>query len=80
MKIGVVPVNLGEFTDPDVLTSFVRRAESLGYESVWTFEHVIVPGRYDSVYPYDPSGRTLRSWIGVSDEAIAIVGDADERP
>jgi len=29
----------------------------LGYESVWTFEHVIVPVNYDSKYPYNKSGN-----------------------
>ena len=31
--------------------------ESLGYESVWTFEHVIVPVDYESKYPYNKSGN-----------------------
>jgi probable F420-dependent oxidoreductase len=57
MKFGVVPINLREFTDPDVLIPFVQRAEALGYESVWTAEHVIIPKTYTSVYPYNPSGK-----------------------
>jgi probable F420-dependent oxidoreductase len=35
----------------------VQRAEALGYESVWTAEHVIIPKIYASVYPYNPSGK-----------------------
>jgi probable F420-dependent oxidoreductase len=31
--------------------------EELGFESMWTFEHVIVPEAYDSRYPYSPSGK-----------------------
>lgn len=57
MKFGIVPINLGEFTDPEVMTVFVQKAEALGYESVWTAEHVIIPKHYDSVYPYNPSGK-----------------------
>jgi probable F420-dependent oxidoreductase len=57
MKFGIVPINLGGFTNPDVLIPFVQRAEALGYESVWTAEHVIIPKSYDSVYPYNPSGK-----------------------
>ncbi|MDH4146982.1 MAG: LLM class F420-dependent oxidoreductase [Acidimicrobiia bacterium] len=57
MKVGVVPVNGGPFIEPGVLTSFAQLVESLGYESVWTFEHVIVPDQYSSVYPYNPSGK-----------------------
>ena len=57
MKFGIVPINLGEFTDPQVVIPFVHKAERLGYESVWTAEHVIIPTHYDSVYPYNPSGK-----------------------
>ena len=57
MKFGIVPINLREFTDPDMLIPFVRKAEALGYESVWTAEHVIIPKQYDSVYPYNPDGK-----------------------
>ncbi|MGE0827382.1 MAG: LLM class F420-dependent oxidoreductase [Candidatus Binatia bacterium] len=57
MKFGIVPINLHKFTDPAVLIPFVQRAEALGYESVWTAEHVIIPKSYTSVYPYNPSGK-----------------------
>ena len=57
MKFGIVPVNLREFTDPEMLIPFVQRAEAHGYESVWTAEHVIIPKQYDSVYPYNPDGK-----------------------
>ncbi|MDP6472857.1 MAG: hypothetical protein QF921_13610 [Pseudomonadales bacterium] len=30
-----------------------RLAESLGFESVWTFGHAIVPEDYQSRYPYN---------------------------
>ncbi|MEW6300211.1 MAG: LLM class F420-dependent oxidoreductase [Thermodesulfobacteriota bacterium] len=57
MKFGIVPINLQEFTNPELLIPFVQRAEALGYESVWTAEHVIIPKTYTSVYPYSPSGK-----------------------
>ncbi|MCH9671671.1 MAG: LLM class F420-dependent oxidoreductase [Gammaproteobacteria bacterium] len=57
MKIGIVPINLGEFSHPETLVPFVQEAEALGFESMWTFEHVIIPSQYESVYPYSPSGK-----------------------
>ena len=57
MKFGIVPINLREFTAPDVVLPFVQRAEALGYESVWTAEHVVIPTSYASVYPYNPDGK-----------------------
>ena len=56
MKLGLIPVNIGT-TDIQAMTGLARRAEQLGYESVWTFEHVIVPMDYASKYPYSSSGK-----------------------
>lgn len=63
MDVGVVPVNTGHYINPGVLTSFAELTEELGYESMWTFEHVIVPNNYDSVYPYNPSGKLAISGV-----------------
>ncbi len=30
MKFGIVPINLREFTNPEVLIPFVQKAEALG--------------------------------------------------
>jgi probable F420-dependent oxidoreductase len=56
MKIGLIPVNL-VFPAAELMTDFARTAEAAGVESLWTFEHVIVPLEYDSKYPYDDSGK-----------------------
>ena len=73
MKFGIVPINLGEFTDPLVLIPFVQKAERLGYESVWTAEHVIIPKHYDSVYPYNPSGKVpFRPDAAIIDPLVAL--------
>ena len=56
MKIGMIPVNLGVSTAEEVV-GLARLAENSGFESVWTFEHVVVPLEYESKYPYDASGK-----------------------
>ncbi len=55
MKIGIIPINVGLSLEQMVGTA--QMVESLGYESVWTFEHVIVPEDYESKYPYNASGK-----------------------
>ena len=55
MKIGLIPVNIG--IPADMMVDFARAAEQAGVESVWTFEHVMVPENYESKYPYDSSGK-----------------------
>jgi probable F420-dependent oxidoreductase len=82
VKVGVVPVNTGRYLAPGYLAGFARLLEDEGYESVWTFEHVIIPDQYDSVYPYSPTGKLA---IAGSDEfvdpliALTWVAAATER-
>ena len=57
MKIGIVPINVGGPQTADRMLSLCQHAEDAGIESVWTFEHVIVPVDYDSKYPYAKSGK-----------------------
>ena len=46
MKIGVIPVNIG-VQSADQMVQMAQLVESLGYESVWTFEHVVIPIDYE---------------------------------
>ena len=56
MKVGIIPVNIG-VESVEQIVDLAKLAESLNYESVWTFEHVIVPIDYESKYPYNSSGK-----------------------
>lgn len=50
MKIGLnfFPVR------PQLLVPIARRADELGYESVWIGEHIVFPSKIESTYPYGP--------------------------
>ena len=39
------------------MAAFARHVEACGFESIVAVEHTVLATRYDSVYPYDPSGR-----------------------
>ncbi|MGE4607277.1 MAG: LLM class F420-dependent oxidoreductase [Myxococcota bacterium] len=56
MKVGLIPVNMG-VDNVGQMIAIAQKAESVGIESLWTFEHVIVPVEYESKYPYNPSGK-----------------------
>ena len=56
MKFGLVPINIG-VAEPEQMITTAQAAEEAGFESVWTFEHVIVPVDYQSKYPYDKTGK-----------------------
>jgi probable F420-dependent oxidoreductase len=44
-------------TQPASLAAIARRAEELGFESLWIPEHIILPVKYRSPYPYSKDGR-----------------------
>ena len=56
MKVGIIPVNIG-VESVDQIVGLALAAEELKFESVWTFEHVIVPLEYKSKYPYSSDGK-----------------------
>jgi probable F420-dependent oxidoreductase len=53
----VVPVADGVTADPDWMVNFAGHLELCGFESIVVVEHTVLVNRYDSVYPYDRSGR-----------------------
>jgi probable F420-dependent oxidoreductase len=58
MKVSVVaPVADGVTADPGWMVSFATHLERCGFESIVVVEHTVLVSRYDSVYPYDSSGR-----------------------
>jgi probable F420-dependent oxidoreductase len=56
MKVGLIPVNIG-VTSVEPMLALAEKAEQVGIESLWTFEHVVVPVDYKSKYPYSPDGK-----------------------
>ena len=57
MKIGLFGVNMAQDDAPKSLLPLVARVEAMGFESVWTGEHVAIPQDYVSRYPYNNTGR-----------------------
>jgi len=56
MKVGLIPVNVA-VPSVDAMISLAKKAEEVGLESVWTFEHAVVPLDYSSRYPYSADGK-----------------------
>ena len=57
MKLGLMFVNSGPFSNPALLAHLAVTAERCGVESMWTVEHVVIPQDYKSPYPYSSSGK-----------------------
>jgi len=66
MKFGLVPINIG-MNQGSHMIGLAQAAEAAGVESVWTFEHAIVPVEYASKYPYNESGK-----MGAEPETIMV--------
>jgi len=66
MRFGVMPPAHGKFlSSPDLIGEYARAAESSGFESIWVFEHAVIPADYESRYPYNTEGR-----IGIEDDDL----------
>jgi probable F420-dependent oxidoreductase len=57
MNFGLMFANAGPFSEPETAVGLAQLAEELGFESLWTVEHVVVPTGYESPYPYSPTGK-----------------------
>lgn len=57
MQFGIMFANSATGGDAELTTTLATTAEEVGFESVWTVEHVVVPAGYESSYPYSRSGR-----------------------
>jgi probable F420-dependent oxidoreductase len=58
MKFSVIaPVDVGVTADPAWMVAFARHVETCGFDEIVAVEHTVLATTYDSVYPYDASGR-----------------------
>jgi len=57
MHVGVITPNAGSKASPENIITVACWAEELGFDSVWVTDHVALPERVDSWYPYRSHGR-----------------------
>lgn len=81
MKIGIAGANLPLLTEGEPAIAFAQLAESAGVESIWTYEHIVVPAEYHSTYPYSDDGRMPDEGAGLADalDWIAFLAGVTER-
>ena len=56
MKFGCHLPIFGPAATREIVTGFARRMESLGYDSLWVSDHVVIPFTIRSRYPYSQTG------------------------
>ncbi len=50
MDVGVGIPHFGPLASPEFVIDFCRSAESAGFDSLWTADHVVVPAQFESEY------------------------------
>ncbi len=58
-KLGVQVLNAGPLAKRDNVVEMARKAESLGFDSIVVTDHIVIPRRIESRYPYNASGRMI---------------------
>ncbi len=79
MKIGIAGANSAAFAERDHAIALARTAEAAGVESLWTYEHIVVPGAYQSAYPYSSSGKMPDARFADALDWVAFLSAATER-
>jgi probable F420-dependent oxidoreductase len=59
MQLGLVHINMGLMSRPDVLAEAARAAEAAGFDSVWAGEHVVLPDPQVPPSPMRPQDPAL---------------------
>ena len=76
IKGGVLRFSINLFGTPvKDMVRLVPRADKLGFEAVWLGEHLVRPARFESHYPYSPTGSAQEVWPSetpLSDPWVAL--------
>jgi probable F420-dependent oxidoreductase len=56
MKVGIMPLFGGATSEPEYVARISRSLEERGYHSVWAVDHILIPKRIESSYPYQKDG------------------------
>ncbi|MGH8072300.1 MAG: LLM class F420-dependent oxidoreductase [Candidatus Entotheonellia bacterium] len=73
MKYGLTLPGRGPLATPDNLAAIARRGEELGYHFVLFGDHIVVPKRIASPYPYTETGEFPGSASGVAMEQLTVL-------
>ena len=64
MHYGFTLAGRGLFAQTDALTTIAQHGEALGFDSLCTGDHIVVPRHITSRYPYTESGAFPGSGSG----------------
>ncbi len=56
MNVGLMPLFGGETAEPEYVARIARGLEERGFYSVWAVDHILIPKKFSSNYPYAEDG------------------------
>ena len=59
MKVGIRIPGAGPWAGPDAISEIAQFAEKVGFDSLWMTDHVALPTKVDTPYPYTADGKFL---------------------
>jgi probable F420-dependent oxidoreductase len=72
MRFGIHLRNHGKTATPDYATALAQAADELGFDSVWVSDHVVIPDRFTSRYPFRGNPFTPAAWGRVHEPLITL--------
>jgi probable F420-dependent oxidoreductase len=57
MELGIILPNSGALADANAIYRIAERAEGLGFDALWTADHLVLPIESGTFYPYMPGMR-----------------------
>lgn len=73
MKYGFTLPGRGPFAKPDHLSTLAKHGEQLGYDTLHTGDHIVVPKTIASTYPYSETGAFPGSGSGEYLEQLTVL-------
>src|SRR5215467_12002332 len=67
MRIGFALGNIGPIGNAESISGIAKRAESLGYQSLWTVERLLWPVNPQTPYPVTPDGHLPEAYKHILD-------------
>src|SRR5580704_4895509 len=74
MQIGLKLPTSGPLAEPALIAELAQTADRLGFHSLQVSDHVVIPARIDSRYPYNASGRLATAPEEAYYEPIGLLG------
>ncbi len=74
LPVGCTLPTSGAAADPAAIGALAQTAEQLGFDSVWISDHVVIPERIGSAYPYSVDGAFPTSASNAYLEPLSTLG------